>query len=176
MHSRVSPNHESPRLLVGRIFFTRTGIRFAGKCSGRSLGGFAQEAASPDKEFAAAVFLPLTRRCPVTISPAAPAGRHASDISVARGSESRSWAQAGECPERQRGRTVNPLAMPSQVRVLLPPPLLASRRKIENNAHDRSAGSASESRAWMQFLSPLKRPDTLSTQKPQPGRRRSAFT
>ena len=29
----------------------------------------------------------------------------------------------GECPERQRGRTVNPLAMPSQVRVLLPPPL-----------------------------------------------------
>src|SRR5262249_55671305 len=29
----------------------------------------------------------------------------------------------GECPERQRGRTVNPLAMPSQVRVLpLPPP------------------------------------------------------
>jgi hypothetical protein len=31
-------------------------------------------------------------------------------------------ARAGECPERQRGRTVNPLAMPSQVRVLLPPP------------------------------------------------------
>jgi len=29
----------------------------------------------------------------------------------------------GECPERQRGRTVNPLAKPSQVRVLLPPPL-----------------------------------------------------
>ncbi len=31
----------------------------------------------------------------------------------------------GECPERQRGRTVNPLAMPSQVRVLLPPPSLS---------------------------------------------------
>ena len=83
---------------------------------------FAQERAAADNEFAAMVFLPLTRRGPVTISPAAPAGRHASDISVARGSQSRSWAQAGECPERQRGRTVNPLAMPSQVRVLLPPP------------------------------------------------------
>src|SRR5471032_1437990 len=31
----------------------------------------------------------------------------------------------GECPERQRGRTVNPLAMPSQVRVLPPPPAFA---------------------------------------------------
>ena len=34
------------------------------------------------------------------------------------------WS-TGECPERQRGRTVNPLAMPSQVRVLLPPPRYA---------------------------------------------------
>ena len=33
-----------------------------------------------------------------------------------------SSTQVGECPERQRGRTVNPLAKPSQVRVLLPPP------------------------------------------------------
>ena len=32
-------------------------------------------------------------------------------------------ASGGECPERQRGRTVNPLAMPSQVRVLPLPPL-----------------------------------------------------
>jgi hypothetical protein len=32
-----------------------------------------------------------------------------------------SWP-LGECPERQRGRTVNPLATPSQVRVLLLPP------------------------------------------------------
>ncbi len=73
-------------------------------------------------EFTASVFLPLTGRGPVTISPAAPTGRRESDISVALGSQSRSRAQAGECPERQRGRTVNPLAMPSQVRVLLPPP------------------------------------------------------
>jgi hypothetical protein len=28
----------------------------------------------------------------------------------------------GRCPERQRGRTVNPLAQPSQVRVLPGPP------------------------------------------------------
>ena len=31
----------------------------------------------------------------------------------------------GECPERQRGRTVNPLAKPSLVRVQPPPPVFA---------------------------------------------------
>ena len=39
----------------------------------------------------------------------------------------------GRCPERQRGRTVNPLAQPSQVRVLPGPPLglaTALRRTI----------------------------------------------
>src|SRR6478735_11532781 len=44
-----------------------------------------------------------------------------------RASPLRAEQAAGECPERQRGRTVNPLAKPSQVRVLLPPPLLNKR-------------------------------------------------
>ena len=47
----------------------------------------------------------------------------------------------GECPERQRGRTVNPLAMPSQVRVLLPPPLpLASFWPHKRGLGHRSRG------------------------------------
>ena len=52
----------------------------------------------------------------------------------------------GECPERQRGRTVNPLAMPSQVRVLPLPPLrcsspIKSGRKAAARARDAYAAS-----------------------------------
>ena len=50
----------------------------------------------------------------------------------------------GECPERQRGRTVNPLAMPSQVRVLLPPPLFLSPRSAHTHRNwptDHGAGA-----------------------------------
>lgn len=45
----------------------------------------------------------------------------------------------GECPERQRGRTVNPLAMPSQVRVLPPPPAFARFASYSSASHRTAA-------------------------------------
>lgn len=51
----------------------------------------------------------------------------------------------GECPERQRGRTVNPLAMPSQVRVLPPPPAFApSAARQASPRHLARCGSPSK--------------------------------
>jgi hypothetical protein len=38
----------------------------------------------------------------------------------------------GRCPERQRGRTVNPLAQPSQVRVLPGPPDAHVAQSVEH--------------------------------------------
>ena len=46
----------------------------------------------------------------------------------------RGLMRMGECPERQRGRTVNPLATPSQVRVLLPPPFFVQDPRISSSA------------------------------------------
>ena len=55
----------------------------------------------------------------------------------------------GECPERQRGRTVNPLATPSQVRVLLPPPSFYLVPRISSGAQSRFARGCGV--GWLAF-------------------------